>query len=229
MARTFVTPADRITLRTLSSSPVPTKTTRVSIGQGVTQSTTAYVGGVKCIVKDRMYDAEVAAYIVSTFMPRLVYVPPTVRTRDVDGHTVSLQEWSPTAAEMRTRVGLFDFKVDYSGIVRSDVIGLASFDYIIENADRHPGNFLRDGSRLLAIDHGYSFTYNQTGSAPLRHLQRTHTAIPAYIRSHASRVVTALQDPRTVETLCKYIPGDAVDSLSQRAYRLSSATEFRGL
>lgn len=167
---------------TLATADIPPrhewKLSTAGINAGEQAAYTMTVGGYPVIAKlfSDYSDPrrEVAAYRLATMFPGLVNVPPTVLRSDPrDGGPMSLQYWIDGA----TPVGSF------RTILRSDIVGLASFDYMIGNPDRHPGNVLRAGSRLYAIDHGLAFT----GFA-MRYGSPSHILagkrIPQYIVSH---------------------------------------------
>lgn len=74
-------------------------------------------------------------------------VPPTV-IREVDGRVGSVQAWA--------KGDLASKHLDWAQKAQeADMEAIALIDYILDNADRHPANFLiNDDDRAFAIDHG---------------------------------------------------------------------------
>lgn len=91
------------------------------------------------------YRAEVLAYEMDQLLG-LNLVPPTV-AREFNGEIGSLQLWVEASEQ--------------NNLLPSGQLNKQSFfDYVIENGDRHPRNFLAsfDHQRVISIDHGISFT-----------------------------------------------------------------------
>ena len=75
-------------------------------------------------------------------------VPVTV-IRDVYGHTGSVQEF---LGEVQSGYG-----IPLENLSQDDLYKLWILDYIIWNSDRHSGNILVRGDKVIAIDHGLTF------------------------------------------------------------------------
>ncbi|MFA6548170.1 MAG: hypothetical protein WCT11_04530 [Candidatus Magasanikbacteria bacterium] len=92
-------------------------------------------------------------------------VPPTV-IRKIDGRVGSVQAW---VKEGRMAVEHFNWQTEAN---QGDLQLIATLDFVLENSDRHHGNFLEDeNGRLVAIDHGAIFPTRQKKdvlSLPLR-------------------------------------------------------------
>lgn len=99
-------------------------------------------------VAGTFYKRERAAYIVDRFL-ELGLVPPTV-IREVDGELGSLQEfisdtrfWGQLSANERLALN-------------EQVRVMTLFDHLIDSQDRHEGNYLVKGDKIVAIDNGCS-------------------------------------------------------------------------
>lgn len=215
--RLYITRQDRLTIQSLTSAPIPPRTDRTRIGIGITNSTYGYFGDVKAIVKSSGASLEVAAYDLSTVFPGLVHVPPTIlRESLTDYGKVSIQAWVSDSHPLQS----------YASATRSDMIGLATFDWIIGNADRHRGNFLQRGSTLYPIDHGYAFdTQLLDWRGPIGHVAGMR--IPAYIHSHIrTRLLANEADVRAL--LAPNVSARRIDAVFDRARRLTAFNHFPG-
>lgn len=186
----------RTILATLTNGAMPRTDLMSDVGDGISHATRTtlrnpFDGGdaVECIVKHEPWRyaaaAEALAYTVSTLSPGLVDVPETVCRLDAMGHTVSVQAWR---RDGRTDAGTLDT------VLRSDIVGLAAFDWIIANGDRHGHNVLYvptghyHHDRLIAIDHGAAFAGRATD--PRYAVGRmSGLRVPHYIHEHAERIV----------------------------------------
>lgn len=97
-----------------------------------------------------LYRREIAAYIVSEALG-FSFVPPTV-SRDGPYGTGALQQFIYHNPESHL------LTMQHEGGYEQDLLRLAAFDYLVNNADRKSGHCLKglDG-RLWAIDHGICF------------------------------------------------------------------------
>lgn len=97
-----------------------------------------------------LYQREIAAYLVCEALS-FCFVPPTVK-RDGPYGIGALQLFIYHDAEAHL------FTMQEEGLYDTDILRLAAFDYLINNADRKSGHCLKglDGY-LWAIDHGLSF------------------------------------------------------------------------
>lgn len=144
-------------------------------------------GIVKVEAAGMLPEAEYFAYLVATSTPGLVDCP-TVVLRPYAGTLASVMDWRVGPVKWAASHG------DYTRVLRSDVVGMAAYDIIIGNADRHPGNFMVTPNghghheRLVAIDHGGTFR-NRTYSDPLMRLAGQR--VPHYIHDHAHRIIAA--------------------------------------
>lgn len=195
-------------------------TDKTSVGEGINDGFASYrcnVGGTPAIAKITSATSdprrEVAAYVLSTMFPGLVHVPTTI-LRDVDGTSTSLQAWLPDVT----------FSRGWHTITRSDIVGLASFDYIISNGDRHLHNYVQSGSTLYAIDHGLAFeTFDVRRNSPSERVAGTR--IPAYIVSHMRDRL--LSRPNVaVERLSPYLSARRISDVLTRAESLASMGRF---
>lgn len=99
---------------------------------------------------DLEYLNERAAYLVDRFLD-FGMVPPTV-IRELDKRTGSVQRFVPDAKTGRELT-----REEMDQLTDGDKLKLNILDILIANTDRHEGNFLVKGGRIIAIDHGYSF------------------------------------------------------------------------
>lgn len=101
--------------------------------------------------KEREYNKEVAAYKVNRFLA-FDFVPTTV-IGTVKKEKGSLQLFVPDA-----RTGL---EVSKDSVPKEELVKMVIFDFLINNADRQPKNFLVKDHRILAIDNEASFYPSQ--------------------------------------------------------------------
>ncbi len=99
---------------------------------------------------ERMIQHERTAYLISLFLG-FNFVPPTI-IRSVDGEPSSIQEFVENA---NTFNEVED--ISYYNISDEEKIKMLVFDVLIENTDRHGGNFLIKNNKIFAIDHAYAF------------------------------------------------------------------------
>jgi hypothetical protein len=186
---------DTAIMDTLAHGTIAHRASWVRIPGGVTQPHRVTVDGTSAILKHslRGWDSryEAMAWAVSRLSPGLVNLPETVlRSCPCCGETVSLARWVDGMA-----VGLD--ASDYGTLLASDLRGLALFDWLISNADRHEGNFgwvNEPGQpdhghhrRVIAIDHGGAFrSYSQLVDSPSGMIAGQR--IPHYLHDHAHRV-----------------------------------------
>jgi hypothetical protein len=104
--------------------------------------------------KLEQYKRERAAYLVDLFFG-FHLVPPTV-IREIDGEVGSAQEFIQDA-EMGVA---YYFEVTENPDLIREALKMDLFDYIINNADRSPDNWLVKDNRIVAIDHGICFYNN---------------------------------------------------------------------
>jgi hypothetical protein len=96
---------------------------------------------------------ERAAYLVDYYLG-FDLVPPTV-IRTENGAYGSFQEFVP---DSKTGKQSGFTSSQYPPSSRDEFYRMWVFDYLIHNTDRHSGNFLLQGDRVVAIDNGLSFT-----------------------------------------------------------------------
>ncbi|MEK9175126.1 MAG: hypothetical protein AAB795_00880 [Patescibacteria group bacterium] len=119
---------------------------------------------------------ERAAYLIDRFLG-FNFVPPTV-IREINKERRSLQEFIEDA---QIAENVKKGKVSSEELVKLDL-----FDLIIQNVDRHRGNYLVKENKIWAIDHGCTFDEN--------------------MRSHIPSYLDGKQIPySTVESLRKFI------------------------
>lgn len=106
------------------------------------------------------YHREAAASSVAHVIGMNDLVPITV-TREVNGKKGSMQQWADNS---KTAHAIGGDKM-YNG--HKDLARAAAFDYMINNTDRHSGNWMiQDGSkqgRIKLIDNGLAFPTNNSG------------------------------------------------------------------
>ena len=78
------------------------------------------------------------------------FVPPTI-IKIVDGKEGSLQEFVEDA-----QVG-YEVENEDVLVLGNEMSKLRIFDGLVDNSDRHGGNYLVKSGRIFAIDHGYTF------------------------------------------------------------------------
>jgi hypothetical protein len=97
-----------------------------------------------------LYKREVAAYLVSEALG-FSLVPPTI-VREGEYGIGALQLFIESDLESHL------FTMQREGTYEDDILRLAAFDCVINNADRKSGHCLKGhDNRLWAIDHGISF------------------------------------------------------------------------
>lgn len=125
------------------------------IGYGITDSSFVELkDDGKGIFKGSDYKNERAAYLVDRFL-NLRLTPPTV-IRKIDGKIGSIQKFIENTS---TANSMDRERVEFIEAYKNDLIKLWIFDLIIKNRDRHGGNLLVKGDNIYAIDHGFSFNY----------------------------------------------------------------------
>lgn len=150
---------DPVTSKLASSLPTDVK----DLGGGINTTFTADFNGVKAVVKPTTgtYGSklreeipigaesprELSAQIINDAMGRPVNIPRIVR-RDLQGYGDSI---IVEFVESTPGLPLLGYTVE-------EQRGMALFDGVIGNLDRHPGNYLTGANgELIAIDHGLSF------------------------------------------------------------------------
>jgi len=135
------------------------KTSSKKIGRGITDSSFIELkDDGKGIFKTEGCFNERAAYLIDRFLG-FNLVPPTV-IRQVDGDIGSVQEFIPDTkmADELEDSGWWSYKKR----CHDELAKMWIFDMIINNKDRHPGNFLvKDKKKIYAIDHGRSLGYSK--------------------------------------------------------------------
>jgi hypothetical protein len=182
------------TLATLTTAAIPEWSTMTPVRKGITGGRTATLATpdgtpqrvmVKRTAHGMSIEAERLAYIVSTLTPGLVDIPATVLRTTPDGYGVMVQAWRDGGHNVWT----------LRECLRSDVVGLAAYDWIVGNADRHPGNGLQvptghyHHDRIVAIDHGAAFAGHGTPDPRLAVGVMSGLRVPHYIHDHAARIV----------------------------------------
>lgn len=175
----------------LRTAEMPDRSDMVRMAQGITGARRTILrtdsGSVECIVKrsvcGMLAESEALAYTVSTLSPGLVDCPVTILRQDAEGYTVSVQAFVSGTVPFRS----------FASTLRSDIVGMAAYDHIIANGDRHSGNALvlatghHHHDRLVAIDHGAAFT-NHAVDFRLCTGKMQGLRVPAYIHDHAERI-----------------------------------------
>jgi hypothetical protein len=161
---------------------------------------------------------EALAFAVADLTPGLANVPPTVYRFDA---SASVQAFVPGVIPASR-----DRMAEY---LASDIRGLAAFDLIVNNGDRHPGNALilptghNHHDRIVAIDHGFAFD-----SRPDRRFAVGAVAgqrIPHYLHNHADRIVAGTDRLRAV-AVGLGIPASVADGTISRARRFATMRTF---
>lgn len=133
------------------------KTSSKKIGRGVTDSSFIELkDDGKGVFKTEYYQNERAAYLIDRFLGFNLTPPTAIRT--LDGEIGSMQEFIPDAQTFHELEE--DFRTSFEEEHRADFMKMWLFDIIINNFDRHSGNFLVQGNTLYAIDHGYSMNHH---------------------------------------------------------------------
>jgi predicted unusual protein kinase regulating ubiquinone biosynthesis (AarF/ABC1/UbiB family) len=98
------------------------------------------------------YKREIAAYELAKVMGFADLLPTTIERTHPEKGVGAMIEWVPgKPARDMPEAMKYDGKVDN--------IRAAVFDYILENVDRHPGNWMvKPDGKLVLIDHGYYLT-----------------------------------------------------------------------
>jgi uncharacterized repeat protein (TIGR03843 family) len=97
-----------------------------------------------------LYKREVACYVVSEALGWKLIPPTVAREEGVEHGPGSLQLYIPTDH----RCTFFDLREEYADVMRR----FATFDWLINNADRKGGHLLQgDGGHIWGIDNGLSF------------------------------------------------------------------------
>ena len=168
-------------------------------GGGVFKPHTGYEGSTKTefIARER------AAYLISRFLG-FDFVPPTV-IKVVNGEEGSLQEFVEDA-----QVGS---EVRDGDVLNEEMSKLAIFDSLIDNLDRHSGNYLVKGGRIFAIDHGYTFQ----SMANLEYGEMSEDHIPADLADKLRRF-SSLQEQQDIlrDLLGELLGSDIVDAFMKR-------------
>jgi hypothetical protein len=227
--------SDTAILDTLRHSDISDPSTWTRINSGVTRPHRAMVGNVPVILKHslRGWDAryEAAAWEVSRLSPGLVNLPETVLRRcPCHGDTVSVARWVDGMQDGDTLYG------DMSSLLASDLRGLAFFDWLISNADRHGANFgwLPEGGagapdhghhrRVIAIDHGGAFrNYGLLMDSPSGLIAGQR--IPHYLHDHAARVAAGTDTLRAFFASVG-LPASEADRVGTIAARMTTARTF---
>ena len=157
---------------------------------------------------------ERAAYLVNLFLG-FDFVPPTV-IRSVKGKTASLQQFVENAKTYSEHLDEFHANPDsqhFPGYDRENE-KLRFFDYLINNYDRHCGNYLVQGSKLIAIDHGLTF---DDGDRSGWSGEKGTDLIPSEVRSAVERITTdEAQQKVFIGLLSELISENAVKDLMER-------------
>lgn len=106
------------------------------------------------VFKTEEWERERAAYLIDRFLG-LDIVPPTI-VKQIGDKIGSLQRFIPDtkmAYEFENLIKVFKD-------IRINMIKMWLLDVIIDNRDRHGGNFLIKDSKVFAIDNGYSLNFS---------------------------------------------------------------------
>jgi hypothetical protein len=118
-------------------------------GQGCWKPLDGEKLGLRGEIKGAYYKREAAAYSVAKSLGLDDLVPETYIRDDPEHGVGSLQAWV-----WNGRAGALD-----SNQYPEDVVRAGFLDFIIENSDRHGGNyFVTDGGKIQLIDNGLSFS-----------------------------------------------------------------------
>lgn len=148
---------------------------------------------------------ERAAYLISRFLG-FDFVPPTV-VKVVNGKEGSLQEFVEDA-----QVGN-EIEYEARRALSDEMSKLGIFDSLIDNWDRHGGNYLVKDGRVFAIDHGY--TFNDIDNLKYRGMNVDE--IPADLADKL-RSFASFQEQQDIlrDLLRELLKGDIVDAFMKR-------------
>lgn len=117
---------------------------------------------------------ERAVYLVNKFLG--FDIVPTTVIRTIEGEEGSLQRFIPDA-----KTGL---EVSRKQVPTEELVKMVLFDFLINNTDRHEGNFLVKGKRIFAHDNESSFSIGHIYDRPIYFGENFFSApIPEEIRN----------------------------------------------
>lgn len=98
---------------------------------------------------------ERAAYLIDLFLGFDLVPPTTARTLDKDTEDLSTEQVGSIQQYMEdAHTGYSLNNEELSNIPMSEVMKMTVFDWMIQNNDRHRGNFLVKDKKIYGIDHG---------------------------------------------------------------------------
>lgn len=211
----------------LRTADMPDESDMTPMRQGITGAMRATFrsdagtldGIVKRSVHGMSVQAEALAYTVSTLTPGLVYCPVTILRQDRYGRTVSVQAFVDGTVPFRS----------FASTLRSDIVGMAAFDLIIANGDRHALNALvlptghHHHDRLVAIDHGAAFGRGVDDRLCVGRMAGLR--VPQYIHDHAERIIAGATILRDTARAFGMTDAQATDTL-YRAEMMSVTERF---
>ncbi len=170
---------------------------------------------------DTDYLNERAAYLVDRFLD-FGMVPPTI-IRELDNRVGSVQRFVPDA-----KIGHELTGKEMDQLIDEDKLKLNILDILIANTDRHDGNFLvKEGGRIIAIDHGYSFG----GTAPgfLHFKFRSPPEITPEIKGKIEKLAFDEQSKSILrDLLSEILPSEKVEAFFGRLRILTQTLEELG-
>lgn len=170
-------------------------------GGGVFKPHTGY----EDVRKSFFISRERAAYLISRFLG-FDFVPPTV-IKIVNGIEGSLQEFVEDS-----KVG---FEIGQEKILDGEMEKLRIFDSLIDNLDRHEGNYLVKDGRVFAIDHGYTFGDGDIYKFKWRGMNKDY--IPADLIEKLKRF-SSFQEQQDIlrDLLAELLGNDITDAFMKR-------------
>ncbi len=159
-----------------------------------------------------LYKREVAAYLVSEALGWRV-VPPTIARGDGLEHgTGSLQLYIPND-QQRT---FFDLRDDHGERMRQ----FATFDWLINNADRKGGHVLIDArDRIWGIDNGLAFHVEEKLRTVI--WDYAEEAVPSQLLPDIKRLCGDLEgDSALRRALSDFLDSDELEMLHSRAVEI---------
>ncbi len=156
-----------------------------------------------------LYQREVAAFVVDAFLG-FDLVPPTV-VRDGPYGVGAVQLFIPSDPEEHL------FTMQREGCYHDELLQLAAFDCVINNADRKSGHCLKGfDNRLWAIDHGIAFHVEDKLRTVLWDFVGMH--FPDDVRAALNTLHRCLTERRApvVKQLCNLLSPDELHAMHER-------------
>lgn len=170
---------------------------------------------------DLEYLNERAAYLVDRFLD-FGMVPPTV-IRELDKRTGSVQRF---VSDAKTGHELTRKEIDQ--LADGDKLKLNILDILIANTDRHGGNFLVKGERIIAIDHGYSFSSTAYGHGLYFEFKNPPEITPEIKEKIKKLSFEEQSRPILKDLLLEILPLEKVEAFFRRLQILTQTLEELG-